>query len=111
MGFNNQGLAALVSKLSARHGRPGIVGVNIGANKDSADRIHDYVTGLRAVAGFASYVTINISSPNTPGLRGLQDPAQLEDLLGRLIVARAECASIVPLILKIAPDLSEEAIG
>ena len=111
MGFNNQGLSALVSKLSARQKRPGIVGVNIGANKDSPDRIHDYVTGLRAVAGFASYVTINISSPNTPGLRGLQDPAQLEDLLGRLIVARAECASIVPLVLKIAPDLSDEAIG
>jgi dihydroorotate dehydrogenase len=111
MGFNNHGLEALVAKLNARRGRPGIVGVNIGANKDSTDRIHDYVTGLRAVAGFASYITINISSPNTPGLRGLQDPAQLEDLLGRLIEARRDCASLVPLMLKIAPDLSDEAIS
>ena len=111
MGFNNHGLVALFAKLKARRHRPGIVGVNIGANKDSADRIHDYVTGLRAVAGLASYITINISSPNTPGLRGLQDPAQLEDLLNRLIAARQDCGSLVPLMLKIAPDLSDEAIG
>ncbi len=110
LGFNNQGLAAAVDRLAARRGRPGIVGVNLGANKDSADRVEDYVTGLRQVAGFADYVTINISSPNTPGLRGLQDKQAVDRLLARLLAARAEVAApaTLPLFLKVAPDLEAE---
>ena len=83
MGFNNEGHAAALRRLEARQARGGIVGVNIGANKDSADRIGDYVQGIAAFAHLASYFTVNISSPNTPGLRGLQSRAELEQLLGR----------------------------
>jgi dihydroorotate dehydrogenase len=104
MGFNNQGAARAAALLAARK-RKGIVGINIGANKDSADRIADYATGFRALARHADYVTINVSSPNTPGLRGLQNRAELEQLLGRLIDARQEMGQTVPLLLKIAPDL------
>jgi dihydroorotate dehydrogenase len=105
MGFNNEGLEAFAGRL-ARRG-PGVVGANIGANKDSADRIADYVTGLRRLWGLASYFTINISSPNTPGLRALQTRAALEELLGRLAEARdgLPAAGRVPMFLKVAPDL------
>src|SRR3954469_15758990 len=72
MGFNNEGQSAGLTRLRARH-RGGLVGVNIGANKDSADRIADYSAGVAAMTGVADYVTVNISSPNTPGLRELQD--------------------------------------
>lgn len=106
MGFNNEGHDALRRRLEARRARGGIVGVNIGANKDAADRIDDYVKGLEAFRDLASYLTVNISSPNTPGLRNLQSKAELETLLGRLNEARA-CKASPPLLVKIAPDLAE----
>jgi dihydroorotate dehydrogenase len=110
MGFNNDGHAAALKRLCARAGRGGIVGVNIGANKDSADRIGDYVAGIAAFAPVASYFTVNISSPNTPGLRALQSRAELAQLLARLNAARQATADKPPMLLKIAPDLSEEEL-
>ncbi len=106
MGFNNQGLEAFADRL-ARRGSPGVVGANIGANKDSEDRIGDYVAGLMRLWGLASYFTINISSPNTPGLRALQTKAALEELLGRLAQARDALlpSGRAPMFLKVAPDL------
>ena len=89
LGFNNGGHAAALARLEARKGRSGIVGVNIGANKDSTDRAGDYVSGIEAFNAVASYFTINISSPNTPGLRDLQAPAALDELLSRVMAARA----------------------
>lgn len=106
MGFNNEGHDALRRRLTARRARGGIVGVNIGANKDADDRMGDYVKGLEAFRDLASYLTVNISSPNTPGLRNLQSKAELEALLGRLNEARARKPS-PPLLVKIAPDLAE----
>jgi dihydroorotate dehydrogenase len=108
MGFNNDGHDVVLARLEARRHRGGIVGVNIGANKDSDDRVQDYVVGLKRFASVASYITINISSPNTPGLRNLQGRAELEVLLGRLNEARK---GSVPMLLKIAPDLSDEDLG
>lgn len=107
MGFNNEGLEAFAGRL-ARRG-PGIVGANIGANKDSEDRIGDYVTGLTRLWGMASYFTVNISSPNTPGLRALQTKAALEELLGRIAEARRALPADgdVPIFLKVAPDLED----
>jgi dihydroorotate dehydrogenase len=105
LGFNNQGLDAFAARLRERPS--GVVGANIGANKDSADRIGDYVLGLRTLWGRASYFTVNISSPNTPGLRDLQSRAALDELLGRLAEARAALPGQAPLFLKIAPDLDE----
>ncbi|WP_332770040.1 quinone-dependent dihydroorotate dehydrogenase [Phenylobacterium sp.] len=107
MGFNNQGLEPFAARL-ARRG-PGIVGANIGANKDAEDRIGDYVTGLTRLWGLASYFTINISSPNTPGLRALQTKAALEELLGRLAATRDSLPAegLVPMFLKVAPDLED----
>jgi dihydroorotate dehydrogenase len=110
MGFNNEGHAAVLARLSARRGG-GIVGVNIGANRDSADRIGDYVKGLAAFGAIASYVTVNVSSPNTPGLRDLQGRSELETLVARLREARAELARPVPLLVKIAPDLDRDALA
>lgn len=105
MGFNNDGLDAFAANLASRGA--GVVGANIGANKDSEDRIADYVTGLTRLWGLADYFTINISSPNTPGLRALQTRAALEDLLGRLAEARERLpvSGRVPMFLKVAPDL------
>ncbi|WP_133366284.1 quinone-dependent dihydroorotate dehydrogenase [Qipengyuania sediminis] len=107
LGFNNGGAAAAAARLEARRGRPGIVGVNIGANKDSADRIFDYAVMTRVMAPLARYLAVNISSPNTPGLRALQDEAPLRELLGAVIDARAEkCGGGgPPIFLKVAPDL------
>jgi dihydroorotate dehydrogenase len=90
-----------LKRLSHVHG---IIGVNVGANKDSADRVADYVAGVRAMNGVAHYLTINISSPNTPGLRQLQDEGALDDLLA----AVQEVQSDKPIFLKVAPDLDEE---
>jgi dihydroorotate dehydrogenase len=103
MGFNNRGLEHAVVRLQGRQGRPGIIGINLGANKDATDRTADYVTGVRATAALASYITVNISSPNTPGLRALQDAGALADLVSRVIEARGRIA--VPLFVKVAPDL------
>ncbi len=113
LGFNNEGLAAFAERLGARSQRHGIVGANVGANKDSPDRAADYVRGMGRVWRDAAYVTANISSPNTPGLRGLQDKDALEDLLGRLHEARAALQAVHgkrPLFLKLAPDLDENAV-
>ena len=103
MGFNNEGQAAAIERLHKRTGRPGIVGINIGANKDSDDRIADYAKGVRAMAPLASYLTVNISSPNTPGLRALQSRAALDELLAGVIEARG--GNRPPVFLKVAPDL------
>jgi dihydroorotate dehydrogenase len=112
MGFNNQGLEAFARRLQARP-RRGVVGANIGANKDAADRMADYVAGLERLWGLADYFTVNISSPNTPGLRALQTRAALEELLGRLAEARATLrgkSTDYPVFLKVAPDLEDAEI-
>lgn len=103
LGFNNQGQTAAHARLAARRGRGGIVGVNIGANKDAADRIADYAAGVTAMANVADYLTINISSPNTPGLRALQSRAALDELLAGAMAARRPGGP--PIFLKVAPDL------
>ena len=98
---------------SARRGRPGIVGVNIGANKDSTDRIADYVLCIERLCGLADFLTINVSSPNTPGLRDLQGEAFLDDLLARCIEARDKAdhgRRKTIILLKIAPDISLDAL-
>jgi dihydroorotate dehydrogenase len=113
LGFNNDGLEHFADRLAARAQRRGVVGANVGANKDSADRAADYVQGMGRVWRHASYVTANISSPNTPGLRGLQERGALEDLLGRLREARAlleQAHGSRPLFVKVAPDLDETAV-
>ena len=102
MGFNNRGQAAALARLRKRAGRPGMIGVNIGANKDAADRVADYVTGVTTMAPVADYLTVNISSPNTPGLRALQDAGALDALLAAVTAARADAT---PVFLKVAPDL------
>jgi dihydroorotate dehydrogenase len=107
LGFNNGGLDAAEARLAGRSGG-GIVGANVGANKDSLDRVADYVAGVRTMALHADYITINISSPNTPGLRGLQDKVALDDLLGAVAAARA--GRNPPVFLKLAPDLDRDAI-
>jgi dihydroorotate dehydrogenase len=107
MGFNNDGQAAALERLKDR--RPGgIVGVNIGANKDSEDRIADYAAGVRAMLGVADYLTVNISSPNTPGLRALQSRAALDELLSAVMEARGAGP---PVFLKVAPDLETSEIA
>lgn len=103
MGFNNGGQAAAHARL-ARRQRRGVVGVNIGANKDAIDRIADYASGVAAMRDVADYLTVNISSPNTPGLRALQDAAALDELLARAMAARGDDGP--PLFLKVAPDLA-----
>ncbi|WEK57293.1 MAG: quinone-dependent dihydroorotate dehydrogenase [Candidatus Brevundimonas phytovorans] len=108
MGFNNEGLEPFAARLSHRPKRTPI-GANLGANKDTEDKAADYVAGLKRLAGLADYFTINISSPNTPGLRALQGREALDDLLGRINEARP--ADGAPVFLKIAPDLIGEEIG
>jgi dihydroorotate dehydrogenase len=109
MGFNNDGADAVLRRLAARAHHGGIVGVNVGANKDSVDRVADYVRLIETFAPVASYFTVNVSSPNTPGLRNLQQAAALDDLLAKVIDARERVrqnAGDSPVLLKIAPDLS-----
>jgi dihydroorotate dehydrogenase len=112
MGFNNDGGEIVLRRLAQRAGRgpgKGILGVNLGANKDTEDRAADYVALIEAFAAVASYFTINVSSPNTPGLRDMQQARALDDLLARVLDARAnarERAGEVPVLLKIAPDVS-----
>lgn len=113
LGFNNAGHAAAFDRLRQRQPR-GIVGVNIGANKESADRVRDYVTGIETFYDVASYFTVNISSPNTPGLRDMQAPDALDELLSRVMAARAAKEATLgvrrPVVVKLAPDISEESI-
>jgi dihydroorotate dehydrogenase len=109
LGFNNDGAEAVLRRLAARADHGGIVGVNVGANKDSPDRTADYIKLIETFAPVASYFTVNVSSPNTPGLRNLQQAALLDDLLARVIDARERVrqnAGDSPVLLKIAPDLS-----
>ncbi|MGZ9098437.1 MAG: quinone-dependent dihydroorotate dehydrogenase [Brevundimonas sp.] len=108
MGFNNAGLEAFASRLERRPTSV-VVGANLGANKDTEDKAADYVAGLIRLKGLADYVTVNVSSPNTPGLRALQGRAQLDDLLGRLAEARG--SDPTPVFLKIAPDLDAAEIA
>jgi dihydroorotate dehydrogenase len=115
MGFNNEGLEPFAARLGRHRARRerGVVGANIGANKDATDRIADYVTGLTRLWGLSDYFTVNISSPNTPGLRALQTKAALEELLGRLAEARAALrigGTDYPIFLKVAPDLEDGEI-
>ena len=109
LGFNSQGADAALRRLAMRAESGGVVGINVGANKDSSDRSADYVTLIERFAAVGSYVTVNISSPNTPGLRDMQQASVLDDLLARVIDARqrvAPQAGPTPVLLKIAPDLS-----
>jgi dihydroorotate dehydrogenase len=108
MGFNNRGGEAALGRLMARRGRGGVVGVNIGANKDSPDRVADYAAMARLMAPVASYLAVNVSSPNTPGLRALQDEGALGALLDAVIAARG--ADGPPVFLKVAPDLESADI-
>ena len=111
MGFNNAGLDAFAARLDNRP-KDVVVGANLGANKDTEDKAADYVAGLQRLAGRASYFTVNISSPNTPGLRALQGREQLDDLLGRIDAARpTDAAARVPVFLKIAPDLISDEVA
>ncbi len=107
LGFNNDGHDACFHRLARRRTRGGVVGVNIGANKDSFDRFADYEAGVRRFAPLASYLAVNISSPNTPGLRDLQARASLRELLSRVAAARSGMPVQPPVFLKIAPDLDE----
>ncbi len=109
LGFNSDGAAAVLRRLAARANRGGIVGVNIGANKEAVDRIADYVRMIETFAPVASYFTVNISSPNTPGLRQLQQGKVFDELLARVMEARARMsrsAGTTPVLVKIAPDLT-----
>jgi dihydroorotate dehydrogenase len=108
MGFNNDGLDAVAARLAQRT-RPGIVGANVGANKDSDDRIADYATGVARLHGLVDYLTINVSSPNTPGLRDLQAVERFVPLLDAVAGARARCAPPArPILVKLAPDLAAD---
>lgn len=109
LGFNNRGHLPALQRLGKRAG--GIVGINLGANKESPDRAADYVIGIERFASLASYFTINVSSPNTPGLRELQAPDALNDLLGRVQAARSASSAgrrMPPLLVKLAPDLADD---
>lgn len=106
-GFNNDGLDVIARRLKRRR-RRGVVGVNLGANKDSDDRIADYEAGVRGLAGLVDFYTVNISSPNTPGLRALQGKQALAELMRRVLAARNEASAGTPVFLKIAPDLTDE---
>ncbi|MGV8833898.1 MAG: quinone-dependent dihydroorotate dehydrogenase [Devosia sp.] len=109
MGFNNEGHQAAFERLKGLR-VPAALGVNIGANKDSEDFIADYVIGVQKFADLADYLTANISSPNTPGLRNLQADEALRRLLGEILATRAKARTRVPVFLKIAPDLDEAAL-
>ncbi|WP_293812317.1 quinone-dependent dihydroorotate dehydrogenase [uncultured Bosea sp.] len=108
-GLNSEGMEAVAKRLEARRGRNGLVGVNLGANKESVDRAADYATLARRLAPLADFLTINVSSPNTPGLRDLQAESALDDLVARTLAARDEVAAggkRTPILIKIAPDLT-----
>jgi dihydroorotate dehydrogenase len=118
LGFNNDGAPSVLARLAARARQGGIVGVNIGANRDSPDRTEDYVRLIETFAPVASYFTVNVSSPNTPGLRDLQQAMAFDDLLARVIDARERVrrrAGPTPILVKIAPDLTlsdlDDAVG
>jgi len=115
-GFNSKGLAAFVAKLKARKtgGRSGIVGANVGKNRDAVDAADDYANGIEAVCGLADYLVCNVSSPNTPGLRGLQARDQIQELIARVLDVRARAGAnakrIPPLLVKVGPDLDQQQL-
>lgn len=109
LGFNNRGMDAAAARLAKRDRARGVVGVNIGRNKDSDDALADYRACFETLAPLADYVTVNISSPNTPGLRDLQARAELEQLVTALKAAWAERGLSLPILVKIAPDLDDPA--
>jgi dihydroorotate dehydrogenase len=110
-GFNNEGFERARARLERRSpSATGVLGVNLGANKDAADRVEDYVLGVRTFAPLADYLTLNVSSPNTPGLRDLQRREALDDLIARVVAARDETEPRRPLMLKIAPDLDARGL-
>lgn len=111
LGFNNDGLAVVSQRLRALRHRPGPLGANVGPNRDSADPIADCAQGVRVLAGLVDYLVINVSSPNTPGLRALQAGEQLRRLWEAVRAARGEAGATPPLLIKIAPDLSEDALA
>ena len=114
LGFNNAGHAAALARLSLARPK-GVLGINVGANKDAVDRAADYVAGVRAFYDVASYFTVNMSSPNTPGLRDLQAPAALDELVGRVLQAREEMMAVGrpkrPVVVKLAPDIAEDDLA
>jgi dihydroorotate dehydrogenase len=138
-GFNSEGIVAVAKRLGAQHGKrrlaestreppphdsesrlggkagPGILGVNLGKNKTSEDAAADYVQGVHTLSQYADYLVINVSSPNTPGLRKLQGRKQLQDLIKKVLAARDEMqwgeAGPPPLLVKIAPDLSKQDLS
>ncbi len=114
LGFNNEGHAAVLARLKGRR-PPGVVGVNIGANRDSPDKAGDYLEGLKAFGALAGYLAVNISSPNTPGLRDLQAPKALDALLARLMEARDGLSDTggrtVPVLVKLSPDIADEDLA
>ncbi|HXJ00800.1 MAG TPA: quinone-dependent dihydroorotate dehydrogenase [Micropepsaceae bacterium] len=117
LGFNSGGVEAFAARLTARRSRrlgPGIVGANVGKNRDTVDGAADYVAGIERLAGLADYLVCNISSPNTPGLRAMQARAPIEDLLKRVLAARDRAAppgKKAPLLAKVGPDLSPEQLS
>ncbi len=110
LGFNNAGHAAALTRLAGRPAK-GILGINIGSNRDSPDAVADFVAGVHAFGALASYLTVNISSPNTPGLRDLQAPDRLNALLGAVMAARSTFTRTVPILVKLAPDLHDGDIA
>jgi len=108
MGFNSGGLDRAIKRMTARRREAGIVGVNVGKNRDSADAAPDYIEGVRRAAPVADYLVVNVSSPNTPGLRDLQARAVLEELLRQVLAARDGAGAPPPLLVKIAPDLAPD---
>lgn len=115
LGFNNKGHGEALARLARRRGTKsqsnGLVGVNLGANRDATDRIEDYVIGLATLGPYADYIAVNISSPNTPGLRGLQEREPLERLAGALAETRRTASLKAPILIKIAPDLDDDALA
>lgn len=109
-GLNSEGLDVVARRLAARRGRPGLVGVNIGANKEATDRLADYVACTTALAPLVDFVTVNVSSPNTPGLRDLQGEAFLDELLARVVAARDDVQPTTAILLKIAPDITLDTL-
>jgi dihydroorotate dehydrogenase len=108
LGFNSGGLDGLVARLGGRRRGVGIVGVNVGKNRDSSDAVADYAEGVRRAAPLADYLVVNVSSPNTPGLRDLQARGMLEELLRGVLMARDATGARPPLLVKIAPDLTDQ---
>ena len=110
LGFNNHG-AEIVKNRIKRNKKLGLLGINIGPNKDSSDRLNDYIIGLKTFYDDADYITINISSPNTENLRSFHEGNKLQDLLKSIMTERKNLKSNVPIAVKVSPDISEEQVN